>query len=105
MKLIVGSLSWPSLTQTENLTGKSFKWALTKKIKLHNNVPYVVSKQIIQHASVHILTLNACSSTVASVDPKIDGVDQWKTISKGWPSARDEFVYNINEVTGSAAIR
>ena len=29
---IVGSLSWPSLTQTENLTGKSFKWALTTDI-------------------------------------------------------------------------
>ena len=27
-----GSLSWPSLTQTENLTGKSFKWALTTDI-------------------------------------------------------------------------
>ena len=28
-KLLAGSLSWPSLTQTENLTGKSFKWAFT----------------------------------------------------------------------------
>ena len=35
----------------------------------------------------------------------IDGVDQWMTISKGLPSARSEFVYNINELTGSAAIR
>ena len=35
----------------------------------------------------------------------IDGVDQWMTISRGWPSARSEFVYNINELTGSAAIR
>ena len=29
---IVGSLSWPSLTQTENLTGKSFKFKYRMKI-------------------------------------------------------------------------
>jgi len=35
----------------------------------------------------------------------MDGVNQWATISSGAPSARNEFVYNIDEIANNAAIR
>ncbi|XP_064601366.1 arylsulfatase B-like [Liolophura sinensis] len=38
-------------------------------------------------------------------DPTIDGVNQWATVSEGAPSARNEFVYNINDIEHNAAIR
>ncbi|XP_053404317.1 arylsulfatase B-like isoform X2 [Mercenaria mercenaria] len=38
-------------------------------------------------------------------DPSLDGVNQWPTISAGFRSARNEFVYNIDEVTDRSAIR
>ncbi|KAL4224867.1 hypothetical protein ACF0H5_015563 [Mactra antiquata] len=38
-------------------------------------------------------------------NPFLDGVDQWLSLSRSWPSKRTEFVYNINEVKNSAAIR
>ncbi|XP_060599619.1 arylsulfatase J-like [Ruditapes philippinarum] len=38
-------------------------------------------------------------------DPSLDGVNQWKTISKGLKSARDEFIYNIDNIVDKWAIR
>ncbi|XP_077995097.1 arylsulfatase I-like [Glandiceps talaboti] len=39
-------------------------------------------------------------------DPDIDGIDVWNTLSKGDPSPRTEFVYNIDEIDpAGAAIR
>ncbi|KAK7098575.1 hypothetical protein V1264_002834 [Littorina saxatilis] len=35
----------------------------------------------------------------------IDGVNQWDMLSKGAPSNRDEFVYNIDTILNSTAIR
>lgn len=40
-----------------------------------------------------------------TVDFKIDGINQWESISRGEPSARTEFVYNIDPIRGNAAIR
>lgn len=37
--------------------------------------------------------------------PFMDGLDQWLALSRGWPSPRTEFVYNINDVKKTAAIR
>ncbi|WAR29522.1 ARSB-like protein [Mya arenaria] len=37
-------------------------------------------------------------------DAGIDGVNQWPTISSGAPSARSEFVYNIDEIFKNAGI-
>ena len=54
---------------------------------------------------MYIFNLTYGPPSLFSVAKPIDGVDQWNTVSRGWPSARSEFVYNINEVTGSAAIR
>ena len=39
------------------------------------------------------------------LDPAMDGVNQWSMISEGRASARKEFVYNIDEVFNSSAIR
>ncbi|XP_064601569.1 arylsulfatase B-like [Liolophura sinensis] len=41
----------------------------------------------------------------ATPDPTTDGVNQWATVSEGAPSARTEFVYNINDIAENAAIR
>ncbi|XP_052248926.1 arylsulfatase B-like isoform X1 [Dreissena polymorpha] len=38
-------------------------------------------------------------------DAGMDGVNQWATVSNGAPSARTEFVYNIDEIDKNAAIR
>ncbi|WAR29521.1 ARSI-like protein, partial [Mya arenaria] len=38
-------------------------------------------------------------------DAGMDGVNQWPTISSGAPSARSEFVYNIDDIDNNAAIR
>ncbi|KAL4218594.1 hypothetical protein ACF0H5_021184 [Mactra antiquata] len=35
----------------------------------------------------------------------MDGVNQWKTISEGKLSARNEFIYNIDDIANNAAIR
>ena len=35
----------------------------------------------------------------------IDGVEQWSMLSEGGPSKRVEFVYNIDTVMNSTAIR
>lgn len=35
----------------------------------------------------------------------IDGISQWRSLNKAIPSNRTEMVYNINEVSGNAAIR
>ena len=35
----------------------------------------------------------------------MDGRSQWPTISQGKPSARTEFVYNIDEILNNSAIR
>ncbi|KAK3596803.1 hypothetical protein CHS0354_036643 [Potamilus streckersoni] len=40
-----------------------------------------------------------------TADPGIDGKDMWPTISDNKPSARTEFIYNIDELDHSAAIR
>ena len=39
------------------------------------------------------------------LDSKMDGKNQWPTISQGKPSARKEFVYNIDEIQNNSAIR
>ena len=39
------------------------------------------------------------------LDPAMDGVNQWPMISEGRASARTEFVYNIDEIFNSSAIR
>lgn len=39
------------------------------------------------------------------VDFNMDGINQWASISQGAPSARTEFVYNIDPIRGNAAIR
>ena len=39
------------------------------------------------------------------LDPYMDGVNQWPTISTGMASARNEFVYNIDELANNSAIR
>ena len=38
-------------------------------------------------------------------DPDIDGVSQWAALNEDEASARTEFVYNIDELDGMAAIR
>ncbi|XP_052786414.1 arylsulfatase B-like [Mya arenaria] len=38
-------------------------------------------------------------------DAGMDGVNQWPTVSSGAPSARSEFVYNIDDIDKNAAIR
>ncbi|XP_052786417.1 arylsulfatase B-like isoform X2 [Mya arenaria] len=38
-------------------------------------------------------------------DAGMDGVNQWPTVSSGAPSARSEFVYNIDDISKNAAIR
>ncbi|KAK3581481.1 hypothetical protein CHS0354_031814 [Potamilus streckersoni] len=35
----------------------------------------------------------------------IDGINQWRVLQSGQKSARNEFIYNIDEVKGNAAIR
>ena len=35
----------------------------------------------------------------------IDGISQWRSLNEAIPSNRTEMVYNINEVSGNAAIR
>ena len=35
----------------------------------------------------------------------IDGVSQWRSLNEAIPSNRTEMIYNINEVSGNAAIR
>lgn len=37
--------------------------------------------------------------------PFMDGLDQWLALSRGWPSPRTEFVYNIDDVKKTSAIR
>ncbi|WAR29518.1 ARSB-like protein [Mya arenaria] len=37
-------------------------------------------------------------------DAGMDGVNQWPTVSSGAPSARSEFVYNIDDISKNAAI-
>ncbi|OWF37333.1 arylsulfatase B-like [Mizuhopecten yessoensis] len=38
-------------------------------------------------------------------DPHMDGVSQWEMLQNGTSSARTEFVYNIDDIKGNAAIR
>ncbi|XP_013399823.1 arylsulfatase B [Lingula anatina] len=43
--------------------------------------------------------------TAAKLDSDLDGVNQWPTVNTGSPSARNEFVYNIDDVKRNGAIR
>ncbi|XP_077869530.1 arylsulfatase I-like [Saccoglossus kowalevskii] len=58
---------------------------------------------------IHIVDLHKTIIELAGAKTEcdIDGMDMWKTISKGEPSPRTEFVYNIddNELSPGAAIR
>ena len=45
------------------------------------------------------------SSRFMFSDPGIDGVSQWAALNEDEASARTEFVYNIDELDGMAAIR
>jgi arylsulfatase A-like enzyme len=57
---------------------------------------------------VHSVDWYPTLMTVAEVpitDTGIDGMDMWDTISKGMPSKRDHFVYNIDTNIPVAAIR
>nr|XP_006825164.1 PREDICTED: arylsulfatase B-like [Saccoglossus kowalevskii] len=58
---------------------------------------------------IHIVDLQKTIIELAGAktESDIDGMDMWKTISKGEPSPRTEFVYNIddNELSPGAAIR
>ena len=40
-----------------------------------------------------------------TAEKKLDGVNQLRMLTHGERSARTEFVYNLNEVNGRAAIR
>jgi arylsulfatase A-like enzyme len=57
----------------------------------------------------HPTILSAAGSSVDDIDDSIDGLDQWNAISTGAKSARNEFVYNLDDsfdpTTGHAAIR
>ncbi|XP_060560509.1 arylsulfatase B-like [Ruditapes philippinarum] len=57
----------------------------------------------------HPTILSAAGSSNDETINNIDGLDQWKAISTGAESARNEFVYNLDDsldpVTGHAAIR
>ena len=35
----------------------------------------------------------------------MDGINQWRTISRRAPPRRKEFIYGMNEISGRAAIR
>ena len=50
----------------------------------------------------YIVILNAA---FARAEGGIDGVNQWDMLSKGAPSNRFEFVYNIDTIMNSTAIR
>nr|XP_006819264.1 PREDICTED: arylsulfatase B-like [Saccoglossus kowalevskii] len=57
----------------------------------------------------HIVDLHKTILTLAGAESEsdIDGMDMWETFSKGAPSPRNEFVYNIDdfELSPNAAIR
>jgi len=38
-------------------------------------------------------------------DVMMDGKTQWDSIRNGQPSNRTEFIYDLNSITGQAAIR
>ncbi|XP_064631744.1 uncharacterized protein LOC135490027 [Lineus longissimus] len=45
------------------------------------------------------------SSTTAEADTDLDGIDHWQSLLTRQPSPRDEFVYNIDQVSQTGAIR
>ncbi|XP_077862016.1 arylsulfatase B-like [Saccoglossus kowalevskii] len=63
-----------------------------------------VNNELIHIVDLHKTIIELAGATTES---DIDGMDMWKTISKGEPSPRTEFVYNIddNELSPGAAIR
>ncbi|KAL5008189.1 hypothetical protein ScPMuIL_013770 [Solemya velum] len=50
-------------------------------------------------------TLLAAIGAEEEIDPEIDGINQWPTISQNAPTNRTEFVYNIDDRRRNAAIR
>ncbi|XP_060588766.1 arylsulfatase I-like [Ruditapes philippinarum] len=64
---------------------------------------------IIHAVDWHPTILSAAGSSDDNIDESIDGLDQWQAISHGTESARNEFVYNLDEsllsINGHAAIR
>ena len=40
-----------------------------------------------------------------NLDTSLDGLNQWETISEGRRSSRNEFVYNIDDISETWAIR
>ncbi|XP_077869528.1 arylsulfatase B-like [Saccoglossus kowalevskii] len=63
-----------------------------------------VNNELMHIVDLHKTIIELAGATTES---DIDGMDMWKTISKGKPSPRTEFVYNIDddELSPGAAIR
>lgn len=51
-----------------------------------------------------ILPTMAAAANIEVKDEKLDGVNQWKTISENVPTTRKEILYNIESVLGFSAI-
>lgn len=77
----------------------SFIWG--NMIKKVNNTPSINKGMI--HAVDWYPTIVAAAG--GKPDVTIDGVIQWDMLRFGAPSNRTNFVYNINQITGSAALR
>ncbi|KAL5006798.1 hypothetical protein ScPMuIL_015604 [Solemya velum] len=81
---------------------KEGKGALLSTVKLYSTrQPTTTIKMI--HAVDWFPTILQLAG--GSPSPSLDGVSQWNTISNNTPSARNEFVYNIDELDNNAAIR
>ena len=65
----------------------------------------VIIKHFYDRKKFYILYLIIRFSSPVSLEAGIDGVSQWQSLSEDAPSARTEFVYNIDELSGLWAIR
>lgn len=68
-----------------------------------------VRTPMIHRGMIHVVdwypTIIAAAGGKPDAESDIDGMVQWDMLRLGLPSNRTQFVYNINRITGSAALR